>query len=264
VTPKIMGIKMIDGVCNVYSDRLKCTLTSMINAYNYFGKKSKMRIYKKIFVQLLNCVEKMHKIGILHSDIKSDNIMLTYDNDIRLIDFGLSSFLNFCPSAHHRSTIMSTPYVDPFDGQQIAGIPICFDHSSYHSDIFSVGMVFYECITAERPFNCNYIVDKFYLYDAKTKTLSAIPERVLDKMNKFSEDFVDLMKIMLNSRAVNRWAPAELLQHKFFGGDRVYCDKYHDSVKPYTCGEKYGYSTYQKLIIDERLYEMYYFTPLKI
>ena len=45
-----------------------------------------------VFQQLLNAVEYLHTIGIAHRDIKPENILLDHMNNVKLIDFGLSSF----------------------------------------------------------------------------------------------------------------------------------------------------------------------------
>lgn len=45
-----------------------------------------------ILFQLTNVVEYLHRIGIAHRDIKPENILIDKNDDIKLIDFGLSSF----------------------------------------------------------------------------------------------------------------------------------------------------------------------------
>lgn len=45
-----------------------------------------------IFQQLISAVEYLHCVGIAHRDIKPENILLDYQNNVKLIDFGLSNF----------------------------------------------------------------------------------------------------------------------------------------------------------------------------
>ena len=58
------------------------------------SKKSRLpeELASKIFQQLINAVEYMHTIGIAHRDIKPENILLDQEDNIKIIDFGLSNF----------------------------------------------------------------------------------------------------------------------------------------------------------------------------
>ncbi|MCF8414321.1 MAG: protein kinase, partial [Melioribacteraceae bacterium] len=99
---------------------------------------------KKIIEQTCFGLQQIHLQGIIHRDIKSANIMLDEEQNVRIMDFGLSR----SPLAQTMTTLgtaMGTlGYVAP---EQITNFNV--DH---RVDIFSLGVVFYEMLTNELPF----------------------------------------------------------------------------------------------------------------
>ena len=62
-----------------------CTLTE------YLAECSDKAARERVFEQLLAATEYLHKAGVLHNDLKPDNILITHKNhDVRLIDFGFA------------------------------------------------------------------------------------------------------------------------------------------------------------------------------
>lgn len=101
----------------------------------------------KIIYQICDALEYAHKNKIIHRDIKPNNIMLTKENTVKILDFGLAKILEDVMSLQTRS--MGTPfYVSP---EQIIGdqkvLPI--DH---RVDIYSLGVTMFELITGTLPF----------------------------------------------------------------------------------------------------------------
>lgn len=95
----------------------------------------------RVGLSFLEALHYAHQQRLIHRDIKPGNIMLTEKGDIKIMDFGVARA--FCPDAF--STIVGTPaYMAP---EQIEGLRV--DH---RSDIFSVGVMFYELLCGVRPF----------------------------------------------------------------------------------------------------------------
>ncbi len=96
-----------------------------------------------IISQLLDALAYCHKSNIVHRDIKPANIMLSDDNFIKVMDFGVAHVES--SELTRTGVIIGTPsYMSPeqFHGQKVDG----------RSDLFSVGVILYEMLAGERPF----------------------------------------------------------------------------------------------------------------
>ena len=91
---------------------------------------------------LAGALNRAHRAGIIHGDIKPGNILVTEDGHIKLGDFGIA---RFATQVSGSGRLMGTPaYLSP---EQIAGEP-----QSTRSDIFSLGIVLYQMVTGVAPF----------------------------------------------------------------------------------------------------------------
>ncbi len=97
-----------------------------------------------------------HQAGILHRDIKPDNVLITESGYAKLADFGLAKLADIVPPAEATRTItegQTSPgviigtiaYMSP---EQAAGLPL-----DVRSDIFSFGVLLYESLSGRRPFS---------------------------------------------------------------------------------------------------------------
>jgi len=96
--------------------------------------------------RICDALDYMHKHGIVHRDLKPENIMVDKDDQIKLIDFGIAmkedarrlTFVNV-------SSLLGTPdYISP---EQVKGA-----RGDQRSDIYSMGIIFYEMLTGRVPF----------------------------------------------------------------------------------------------------------------
>ena len=97
-----------------------------------------------IAVQIGEALQEAHTKGIVHRDIKADNIMLTSKGEAKVMDFGLAKLKGALKLTRTSSTVGTLGYMAP---EQIQGGEV--DH---RSDIFSFGVLLFEMLTGKLPF----------------------------------------------------------------------------------------------------------------
>ncbi len=94
--------------------------------------------------QTLRALRHAHERGIVHRDIKPQNIMLLDDGTIKVMDFGIAHVSNFETITMTDTAIGSVHYISP---EQAKGLP-----TDAKSDIYSTGVMLYEMVTGVLPF----------------------------------------------------------------------------------------------------------------
>jgi serine/threonine protein kinase/tetratricopeptide (TPR) repeat protein len=95
-------------------------------------------------VQIAEGLAHAHRHGIIHRDVKTENMMLTGEGKVKLTDFGLAKLRGSVQITKTGSTLGTAAYMSP---EQIRGEEI-----DQRSDIFSLGIVLYELVTSHLPF----------------------------------------------------------------------------------------------------------------
>ncbi|WP_417847462.1 protein kinase domain-containing protein [Thalassoglobus sp.] len=101
----------------------------------------------KICYELASAVQSAHEQGVMHRDLKPSNVMLDLAGNPRILDFGLSRRMDSDENLTATGQLMGTPaYMSP---EQAKG-----SHAEIgpQTDIFSLGVIFYEMLTGKRPF----------------------------------------------------------------------------------------------------------------
>jgi non-specific serine/threonine protein kinase len=144
-----------------------------------------------IVMQVAEGLKAAHEKGIVHRDLKSDNIMLTPDGKVKIADFGLAE-LKGAPSLTSQVSIMGTlPYASP---EQLQGITI-----DERTDIFSFGVVLYEMITGRLPFWSEYEQATVY------SILNEDPEPVTKLNKEIPEELERIIGKTLQKRPKQRY-----------------------------------------------------------
>jgi len=102
----------------------------------------------EIITQIAKGLAKAHRSGIVHRDIKPDNIIIDEENNVKILDFGLAKLKGLNPLTKESSTVGTAQYMSP---EQIQGLEI-----DERSDVWSVGIILYELLTGEMPFQGEY------------------------------------------------------------------------------------------------------------
>jgi eukaryotic-like serine/threonine-protein kinase len=98
--------------------------------------------------QIAGALAAIHGAGILHRDLKPANIMFRDSGSLALIDFGLAKQMRLHAAITGTGQIFGTPYyMSPEQGHA--------EPTDERSDLYSLGCIFYEMLTGERPFTAN-------------------------------------------------------------------------------------------------------------
>ncbi len=97
-----------------------------------------------IMLQLTDGMAHAHDSYIIHRDLKPQNIMIQDDGQIKITDFGIAMALNSTQLTQTNSVMGSVHYLPP---EQAAG-----KGSTIRSDIYSMGIIFYELLSGSLPF----------------------------------------------------------------------------------------------------------------
>jgi len=90
-----------------------------------------------IFIKVAKGLQALHRHGYIHADIKPNNIILTPDDGLKIIDFGQS-----CPLGHRKQRIQGTP-------DFIAPEQVMLAHLDQRTDIFNLGATMYWVLTGK-------------------------------------------------------------------------------------------------------------------
>ncbi|MCK6560925.1 serine/threonine protein kinase [candidate division KSB1 bacterium] len=101
-----------------------------------------------LFHQILHALEHAHRAGVIHRDLKPNNIMVNRLGTVKVMDFGLAKLQH--PSEPTTSTITggTLHYMSP---EQIHGM----SQVDHRSDLYSAGMSLYETLTGKTPFDAS-------------------------------------------------------------------------------------------------------------
>lgn len=101
----------------------------------------------RLITRIAEVLQSVHSAGFVHRDLKPQNIMITGDGTIKLVDFGLAGIIenaSFGPLTKSNVVLGSIYYMSP---EQCTG-----QKADHRADIYALGCILFECITRQTPF----------------------------------------------------------------------------------------------------------------
>ena len=152
-----------------------------------------------IMKQLCAAIMEAHRNGIIHRDIKSQNVLIKDDGTAKVVDFGIALAANAKEITAEDSILGSVHYMAP---EHAKG-----ETANMQSDIYSLGIVFFELLTGEVPFKGENAVQ--VVYNSSNNPLPDV--RLYDK--RIPQSVVNITKKATAKNRHNRYANvAEMLK----------------------------------------------------
>ncbi len=138
-----------------FGDKIQYIVMEFIDGItlkDYISKKNVLLWNEAAFFisQILRALQHAHEKGIIHRDIKPQNIMLLQDGTIKVTDFGIARFIQGDTQTMTDKALGSVHYIAP---EQARG-----DFTNDKADIYSLGVMLYEMITGQLPFEAETAV----------------------------------------------------------------------------------------------------------
>lgn len=180
-------------------------------------------------MQILKALQHAHDRGIVHRDIKPQNVMLLSDGTIKVMDFGIARFNRETDKTISEKAIGSVHYISP---EQARG-----DVTDERSDIYSVGIMLYEMLTGKKPFDGDSPVAIALMHmQSNAKKMSELNNSIPEGLEEITEKAMQKEPSkryqtageMMKDIEEFKQNPSIVFEYKYFSTDGT--TKYFDKV----------------------------------
>lgn len=208
-----------------FGDRIQYIVMEYIDGItlkDYLSQQKEIKWKEAIHftVQILQALQHAHEKGIVHRDIKPQNIMLLQDGTIKVTDFGIARFSRSETRTITDKAIGSVHYIAP---EQARG-----DLTDEKADIYSVGVMLYEMLTGQLPFEADNAVSVAIMQmqadprppkDINPAIPDGLEEITLRAMQKNpAQRYQSAAEMLADIEAFKR-NPSIVFQYKYFSED---------------------------------------------
>ena len=223
---KLMDVVHLQNNIVLVFEYVETDLKIMLKKNNNKGLEPKL--YKSFLYQLLKGIQHIHRMKILHRDIKSENLLISKDNKLKITDFGLARGYGL-PIKNFRNDVVSLWYRAP---------DILLGNENYERsvDMWSIGCIFAEMVNGSiifKGFSEKEQVRKIFeilgtptektypMYmkysEWKKETWEVYyPKNLKEILPTLSDDGIDLLKKLLELDPEKRINATDALEHPFF------------------------------------------------
>jgi len=153
-----------------------------------------------LMVQATAGIGYAHRAGLIHCDIKPQNLLITPDHRLKVTDFGIARALASISPDERNQEIWGTPqYFSPEQAAGIAPLPA--------SDVYSLGVVFFELLTGQLPF------DAMTASELRRLHLNTPPPDPLKLNPRIPPELGGILLKILSKQPTQRYRSAEQLNH---------------------------------------------------
>lgn len=152
---------------------------------------------RRIFYQIVSAVHYLHTNNIVHRDLKPENILLDYNNDVNIIDFGLSTI-------YEENKFLTTYCGSPF--YTSPEILLGNKYRAESVDVWSLGVILFLMLNRRLPFNDDEIKKLFH----------SIIKGILHFEPFISNSAKHLLQNMLNVNPLKRYTLKDIMSHPWF------------------------------------------------
>src|SRR5712692_6410827 len=154
----------------------------------------------RIMLQICRALEAAHSEGVIHRDLKPQNIMLDSGGRVYVMDFGIARSA-YLPGMTQTGALIGTPeYMSP---EQARG-----EKLTERSDLFSLGVIFYELLTGKSPYPADTPLGTLW------KRLQEKPKPPVDVDPTIPKPLNDIVMKALEVEPEDRWARAREMAHQ--------------------------------------------------
>jgi len=223
---KLMDVVHLQNNIVLVFEYVETDLKIMLKKNNNKGLEPKL--YKSFLYQLLKGIQHIHRMKILHRDIKSENLLISKDNKLKITDFGLARGYGL-PIKNFRNDVVSLWYRAP---------DILLGNENYERsvDMWSIGCIFGEMVNGSILFKgfsekeqVRKIFEIFGTPTEKTYPMYMeysgwkdenwevyLPKNLKEILPTLDDNGIDLLKKLLELDPEKRILATEALEHPFF------------------------------------------------